>query len=173
MMGLALLPVAIYGLGTVWETVQPVPLPGSSVAPALRAQAAGWRDAAHLPLDPEVPVFAVDYSIAGLLRYYAGLPAQTSWGQYRLWGIPDICTGETGTHDAVQIVSLTFVDPTVVSEQLEETFWHSEGPREAILGAGREAQTLRIWTARGCRTDQETFLERFDLLRLIQAGEGR
>lgn len=171
--GVAVLWVGIYGLGTVWETMQPAPLPGSSAAPGLRAQSAGWREAAQLPLNPEVPVFALDYSMAGQLRYYAGLPAQTSWEQYRLWGIPDICAGEMSDRDMVQMVGLTYVDPIVVSERLKATFWQSDGPREVLLGTGSEAQTLRIWTARGCRVDQETFLDRFDLLRLIQAGGTR
>jgi hypothetical protein len=166
-LGGVVLVVGLYGLGTVLETRQPTPLPSSSVARALRIDSAGWRNADTLGLRPKAVVFALDYSIASQLRYYTGIPVQTAWGQYRVWGIPAIC-GPDAAEDIVQIAALNYIDADLVSERLERTFAHVRGPVEKLLGEGK---SLRIWTVRGCLVDQETFLDRFDFLDLVEAGD--
>jgi hypothetical protein len=73
--------------------------------------------------------------------------------------------GEIGT-DAIQIVSLAYLDAARVSARLSEAFDTVEGPRRVLLrGAGVERDAF-VWAARGCRIDEDTFLERFDYLRL-------
>jgi 4-amino-4-deoxy-L-arabinose transferase-like glycosyltransferase len=168
-LGGVVLVVGLYGLGTVLETGQPTLLPSSSVARALRIDSAGWRNADALGLRPGAAVFALDYSIASQLRYYTGIPVQTAWGQYRVWGVPAIC-GPDAAGDIVQIAALNYIDADLVSERLDQTFAHVRGPVEKLLGEGK---TLRIWTVQGCLVDQETFLDRFDFLDLVEAGDER
>jgi hypothetical protein len=162
-----------YGLGTVLGTLSPTPLPHSSVATAIRRDAQGWRDARGLNLDPEVPVFALDYSIASQLRYYTGLPVQTAWGQYRLWGIRDVCEPREDENDALAILALSYVDPVVVSQRLRSAFREVHGPAQVSLGDADGEKRLRIWTVRGCAIDVEDFLRRFDFVALIQEGSTR
>jgi hypothetical protein len=169
--GLVLL-TGIYGLGTVLETIAPTALPHSPIGTAIRQDGLGWRDAKALGLSPQASVFALDYSIASQLRYYTGLPVQTAWGQYRLWGIPRICSLQE-PEPVVQIVALHYVDPELVSERLAATFGEVAGPVEVSPGKGGEAKVLYVWTARDCAVDQETFLDRFDFLNLVQSGGAR
>jgi hypothetical protein len=165
--GVLLLSAVLYGLGTVSETMSPAVLPSSSVARAVRVDGAGWRSVGP-SLVGEDEVFALDYSIASQLRYYGGRPVYTAWGQYRLWGIPSIC-GPDARVGSVQIVALGYVDPQFVTRRLSETFHQVQGPRQMDLGEGK---TLYAWTVEGCTVDQETLLERFDLLGLLEAGGG-
>jgi hypothetical protein len=116
---------------------------------------------------PEAAIFAVDYQVAGQIWYYAGFPVHTSWKQYPLWGASEICRPDA-SWVPVQIVALSYVDPGLISQQLHDTFAIVDGPEIWRLGEGDEQNALRIWTAKGCRVDQETFLRRFDLLRLLQ-----
>jgi len=164
--------VGVYGVGTVWATWRPLPLPRSSVSDGIRRETAGWRKAASLPLRPEQPLFAIDYHVAGLLRYYAGIPAETAWPQYALWGPGEVCDAERvggGTDSAVQIVALPYVDPALVSSRLASAFRQVEGPVVLSLGEA-EGQRLRLWTARDCTIPREVFLEQLDLFSLVQGG---
>jgi 4-amino-4-deoxy-L-arabinose transferase-like glycosyltransferase len=160
----------VYGLGTVLETLAPSPWPHSSVATGIRRDALGWRDAQVLDLDPQASVFALDYSIAAQLRYYTGIPVQTAWGQYRMWGVSEICNLEGEGHDPVVVIGLPHVDPAAVSQRLRSVFGDVQGPSEVALGDGREAKQVYIWRARECSIDTETFLQLFDLLSLLREG---
>jgi hypothetical protein len=158
----------LYGLGTVVATERATVLPASSIASALRFDSSGWRDASVLGLRSQATVFALDYSIASQLRYYAGLPVYTTWGQYRLWGLPPICGPDAPERD-VQIVGLDYLDPALVSARLHETFADVQGPTRFSLGE----KVLQLWTVRHCTVDQQTFLARFDFLELVRAGGTR
>jgi 4-amino-4-deoxy-L-arabinose transferase-like glycosyltransferase len=155
------LAAVLWGVGTLRETLAPTAWPHSAVATDIRRDGAGWRQAGRLGLDPQVPVFAVDYSVASQLRYYTGLPVQTSWGQYRLWGVPDLRT--------VQVLSLSYVDPVAIAGRLHQDCAEVSGPTEYDLGEGK---VLRLWQARGCTVGAETFLDHLDLLNLLRAGGG-
>jgi 4-amino-4-deoxy-L-arabinose transferase-like glycosyltransferase len=165
----------LYGLGTVLATHAVDLLPHSSVASALRWEGAGWRE---IGLDPEGtlglkrewPLFALDYSIAGQLRYYVRLPVTTGWAQYRFWAGPQICV-EPGA-DAVQVVGLAYLDPTVVTERLQESFRQIDGPRRVAVGVSGTEKVFYLWQAEGCMVTAEMFLERLDFLQLAQAGRG-
>jgi 4-amino-4-deoxy-L-arabinose transferase-like glycosyltransferase len=157
-----------YGLGTVMETMAPTVLPSSSVARPIRVDGAGWRRVGR-ELEPGGQVFALDYSIASQLRYYSGRPVQTAWGQYRLWGIPAIC-GPGARQERVQIVALGYLDPALVSLRLRQTFGQVWCPVELRMG---ESKVLYTWTVRDCTVDQDTFLDRFDFMRLLEVGEER
>ena len=159
-LGLILL-TAVYGAGTILGSLAPTAWPRSSVADIVRADSRGWRDAATLELDADIPIFALDYGIAAQLSYYLDRPVYTSWGQYRLWGIPSL--------DEVQIVALTFVDPDLVSARLAETFARVDGPRTTYLQDRMGTKPLWIWQASGMRVDMEVFLDRLDFLALMQA----
>ena len=81
---------AVYGLGTVLGLSGPAVWPHSSAVDRIRQDAAGWRELGPLLADDPDPVFALDYSIASQIAFYSGRPAYTAWGQYRMWGIPEL-----------------------------------------------------------------------------------
>jgi 4-amino-4-deoxy-L-arabinose transferase-like glycosyltransferase len=159
---LLLLLNALYGLGTVLSMHGIDRLPRSSVVAALRWEGVGWRE---VGLDPEGtlglrrewPVFALDYSIAGQLRYYARRPVTTAWPQYRLWEGPHVCAAGSG-EDAVQVVGLTYLEPQEVTERLRESFRYVEGPRRVALGVAGLQKVFQVWEAEGCRIDAEMLL---------------
>jgi len=154
------------GLGTAMATWREVRLPQSSAAAAIRAESAGWREARALPLEGSDYVFAIDYQIAAQLRNYTGRPVYTSWGQYQIWGIPDLCRSPGGGESTVDVVALSYVDPGAISARLTEAFRGVSGPAEFLLGGEK---MIRIWRAEGCRIESERLVERLDIMEL--AGE--
>jgi hypothetical protein len=165
--GVLALATCVYGAGTVQETMAPSPLPSSSAAGAIRYESAGWRRMGP-GLVRAARVWALDYQIVAQLRYYSGHPVQTAWGQYRLWGIPAFC-GPGAPDGEVQIVALAYLDPGFVTQRLADSFGEVSGPIAFELA---EDKRLYSWTARDCTVDQETFVERFDFMALLQAGGG-
>ncbi len=162
LLALVVLGTAAYGLGTVLGTLGPTAMPQSSVVPSIRQDATGWRQ-----LGPELagyrePVFALDYSIASQIRYYSGLPAYTSWGQYRIWGIPDF--------REATIASLDYLPEGLVTAQLRDAFQQVDGPRRLSYQERDAQKTVHLWDAQGLLLDQETFLETFDFLTLLEAS---
>jgi 4-amino-4-deoxy-L-arabinose transferase-like glycosyltransferase len=168
-LGVLFLWASVFGVGTVAETMRPTAFPSSSIAGLIRTDALGWRTIDPVYLQAEAGLFALDYSIASQLRYYAGLDVQTAWGQYRVWGIPAIC-GPGAPQGDVRILALHHVDLDLVSERLRESFRQVHGPVELALGEGK---MLYVWKVRGCTVDQDTFLERFDFMGLIEAMQVR
>lgn len=160
LVSILLLSMTLYGVGTIIATQRETPLPQSDVAGAIRRDAAGWREAKTLALDPQAVLFALDYSLAGQLTYYTGREAYTSWGQYCLWGIPQ--------PDPVVLVSLPYVEPDIVSRRLAQSYAEVEPRQEWLLS---DDKRIWVWRASGLHIDTATFLERFDLLSLIQAAE--
>ncbi len=154
---------AVIGAGTVRATLQPTAWPHSPVARAVRLDGSGWDRVDELGLDGSHTVFAIDYSLAGQLRYYTGLPVHTSWPQFRLWDAMDL--------DDVTMISLTFVDPDLVSSRLGNSFGRFSGPRELVLGEGRERRAFHIWRARDCLVDEPSFIQSFDLINLVREGQ--
>jgi 4-amino-4-deoxy-L-arabinose transferase-like glycosyltransferase len=155
-----LLGVALFGVGTVVSLGGPSPLPGSSIVPAIRRDAAGWPALGAILERESAPIFALDYSIAAQIRYYTGQPAFTAWGQYRLWGIPPL-------QDAT-VVALDYLDPELVTQRLQEAFQHVEGPDRLTFTESGATKVVYIWQARDLRWDQQTFLRRFDFLTMLE-----
>jgi hypothetical protein len=168
-LGVLFLWASVYGVGTVVETTRPTVLPSSSVAGPIRIDALGWRTLDPAYLRAGASTFAVDYSIASQLRYYTGLDVQTAWGQYRLWGVPAVC-GPGAPQGNVHVLALHHVEPELVSERLRASFRQVRGPVKLAMDEGK---VLYVWTARTCTVDQDVFLERFDLLGLIEAKQVR
>ena len=166
---LLILWAGVYGLGTIRETEYPTRWPHSPAATAIRQDSLGWRDAPRLGLDPQAFTFAVDYSIASQLRYYARVPVQTAWGQYQIWGIPELQDPAQAQQPAI-ILALTYVEPALISQRLQAAFVEMEGPTALFLREGNETRPLHVWTARGRQVDAETFLRMFDLLDLAEAS---
>ncbi|UCC61500.1 MAG: glycosyltransferase family 39 protein, partial [Anaerolineae bacterium] len=160
----------LYGLGTLLETLHATTWPHSPVATALRQDGLGWRHMPDLEAEPGALIFAVDYSIASQLRYYTGLPVQTSWGQYRLWGIPEL-ERPVGANDAAVILALTYVEPDLITKRLEDAFSETAGPAPLLLREGGETKPLNVWTARGRQVDADTFLHMLDVLDLAEASQ--
>jgi hypothetical protein len=159
---LALLGAAVYGVGTVVGLQGRRPWAQSSVVPAIMRDAAGWHELGPALRNFPGTIFALDYSIASQIWYYAGRPAYTSWGQYRMWGIPEI-------EDAT-IVSLDYLPSALVSDRLEQAFWRAEGPEVLRYDDRRASKEVRIWEAEGLRLGQEAFLNQFDFLTLLEAS---
>ncbi len=155
-----LLGVALFGVGTVVNLGGPSPLPHSSIVPAIRRDAAGWPALGALLERESAPIFALDYSIAAQIRYYARRPAFTAWGQYRMWGIPPL-------QDAT-VVALDYLDPELVTQRLQDAFQRVEGPDRLTFTESGATKVVHVWQARGLRWDQQTFLRRFDFLTMLE-----
>lgn len=161
---------ALYGVGTVIETLGPTALPQSSAATTIREEGAGWRNARSLALQPGGLVFALDYQVAGQLRYYTGIPVQTAWGQYQLWYLPQSRDWADLGVDEVTLVGLSYVDPELVSSRLRQAFEEALGPQRVLLPDRGAEKVLYLWRARGPRISVAAFFEQFDLMALTQAG---
>lgn len=162
--GLALI-VALYGVGTLIGLSRPSSCPRSSVVPAILKEAAGWRELGPYLAEFADPIFALDYSIAAQVNYYAGRPAYTSAGQYRFWGAPDLGNSV--------ILSKEYLPEELVSVRLGEAFEYVEGPQRLIYAERGTTSEVRLWRAQGLRWDQETFLQRFDFLTLLAESRRR
>ena len=151
---------AIFGTGTVVSLTGTSPLPRSSIVPAIRRDAAGWTALGALLEEESEPIFALDYSIAGQIRFYAGRPAYTSWGQYRMWGIPPL--------QDVTVVALDYLDVGYVTDRLHHAFQEVEGPERLTITEPGATKVLHVWRARGLQWDQQDFLRRFDFLTMLR-----
>ena len=149
---------ALYGVGTTLHLSGWPVGPRSSAVAEIQQEATGWREVGPVLAEIESPVFALDYSIASQAWYYSGRPVYTSWGQYRIWGIPSL--------NDVAIVGLTYLPEDLVTARLRETFAYVEGPQSLRFGQGNATREVRLWKAKALLVEQETFLERFDFLRL-------
>ncbi|MGD2146016.1 MAG: glycosyltransferase family 39 protein [Anaerolineae bacterium] len=157
-----LLATGLYGVGTVADLAAPSRLPSSSHVPEILHDAAGWPAIGRRIAEGTGPVFAIDYSVAAKVRYYAARPATTSWGQYRIWGIPDL--------DQVTVVALDYLPADWVTVQLGEAFETLVGPECLSLAAPSSAKKVHIWQAKGLRLEEEQFLRQFDFLTLLEAA---
>jgi 4-amino-4-deoxy-L-arabinose transferase-like glycosyltransferase len=154
-----LLASTIFGVGTVVGLGGPSPLPQSSIVPAIRRDAAGWPALGDVFREREAPIFALDYSIAAQIAFYAQRPAYTAWGQYRIWGIPSL--------KDTTIVALDYLDPEFVTGRLREAFEQVDDPERLVFNEGGTTKVVYVWDARGLRWEQETFLRRFDFLTML------
>jgi 4-amino-4-deoxy-L-arabinose transferase-like glycosyltransferase len=159
---LGVLGVALYGVGTVVNLAGPSPLPHSSIVPAILRDAAGWRRLGPLLAETPGPFFALDYSVAAQIRYYARRPATTAWGQYRIWGFPDL--------EDVTVVALDYLPAPWVTRRLQEAFTVVEGPQRLTLMERGATKVVHIWRAEGLQWGTETFLRHFDFLALVEAA---
>ena len=153
---------AIYGLGTVINLYGPSSWPGSSAVRDIRRDAAGWRALGADLATYSEPLFALDYSIASQIWYYSGRPAYTAWPQYQLWGIPPL--------QDVTIVGLDYLPEGAISTRLAQVFRKTEGPRELRYEERGAVKKVRIWQAEGLSLDDESFLQQFDFLSLLEAA---
>ena len=153
---------AIYGLGTVINLYGPSSWPGSSAVRDIRRDAAGWRALGADLATYSEPLFALDYSIASQIWYYSGRPAYTAWPQYQLWGIPPL--------QDVTIVGLDYLPEGAISTRLAQVFRKTEGPRELRYEERGAVKKVRVWQAEGLSLDDESFLQQFDFLSLLEAA---
>lgn len=160
--GLAISAAAVYGLGTVADLSGPCPLPASSAVPEIRRDAAGWHELGRELSARPAPFYALDYSLAAQIRYYAGQPAYTSWDQYRLWGIPE-------TRDWT-VVGLDYLPPELVTERMAQAFAGVAGPDRFAHQDLDVAKVVYVWRGEGLTLDQATFLRTFDFLTLLEAA---
>jgi len=151
---------AIYGAGTVMNLFGPSVWPHSSVTPAIRQDAAGWRRLGPVLSTHPKPIFALDYSIASQINYYAGRPAYTAWKQYRLWGIPDLSD--------TTIVGLHYLSQDLISASLRDAFQHVEGPERLQFTEYGATKKVYVWQAKGLRWNKEKFLQQFDFLTFLK-----
>ena len=160
MLGLWLCAIGLYGANTVRATLRPIASPHSGVADTIRNEIAGWRVESLAAIAPGNVVFALDYSLAGHLRYYANVDAYTSWGQYRIWGIPDL--------DPVVVASLPYVDEALVEARLSEAYDTVEAPTTLTLREKAGTKTLRLWRASGRRLDKPAIVDSLDFADLMR-----
>jgi 4-amino-4-deoxy-L-arabinose transferase-like glycosyltransferase len=156
------LAAAIYGMGSLVNLFRVSPWPHSSVVSEIRQDAGGWRVLGPALAAQRAPIFALDYSIASQVQYYADRPAYTAWGQYRIWGIPDL--------NEATIVTLGYLSESIVTSRLRQAFREVDGPRYLRYTERELSKQLSLWQAQGMRVDQETFLQTFDFLTLLKAS---
>jgi hypothetical protein len=153
----------IYGFGTVASLSRPVPWPQSSAVPEIRRDATGWRELGEILGTYAEPVFALDYSIASQAWYYSGRPAYTAWGQYLIWGVPSLRNAT--------VIGLDYLPTDLVTQRLERAYQAVVGPHRFAFQLQGIIKEARVWQARGLRLDQETFLQEFDFLTLLEASQ--
>ena len=161
-LGILAAAAAVYGLGTVLATLGPTPLPASSGVPAIRQDAAGWRELGPQLAAYPPPIFAVDYSIASQIIYYTGRPAYTAWGQYQIWGIP-------ASRDWT-VVALETLPADGVDSKLRAAFGSVAGPQTLCAEEWGADKCVYLWEARLLRLDKETFIQELDFLTLLRAS---
>jgi hypothetical protein len=160
LLAIAAMATTVYGLGSVLDLFGESPWPASSAVPAIRRDAAGWRALGPAVSTSLQPVFSLDYSIASQIWYYSGQPAYTSWGQYLIWGIPEF--------QEATVASLEYLPADYVTSRLREAFQQVDGPRHLPQEEWGAAKELRLWQAEGLLLDQESFLQQFDFLTLLE-----
>jgi 4-amino-4-deoxy-L-arabinose transferase-like glycosyltransferase len=153
---------AVHGLGSVVNLRGPSPLPESSIVSAIRRDAAGWRELGPRLAASPYPTFALDYSIASQAWYYGGRPAYTSWGQYRIWGIPALRD--------LTVVSLDYLPADLVTDRLRSAFREVEGPQEEQFEEWSAVKVVRTWQAEALLADNGDFLDQFDFLTLLESA---
>jgi hypothetical protein len=158
---------AIYAAGTTAALLDPSAWPRSSGASAIRADAAGWPALADEATLPEaVPLFAVDYSIAGQISYYTGRPVYSAAGQFQAWGIPET--------DRLLVLSQGFVPDELVETQLRAGFSLVEGPARWFFNQDDFTKKLQIWSVQGRRAAMAEIVTSLDYLTLAnRAAPGR
>jgi 4-amino-4-deoxy-L-arabinose transferase-like glycosyltransferase len=159
-LSLILLGSTVYGIGTVTDLVAPSALPSSSIVPAILQDTAGWPALGAALAGRVEPVFALDYSLAAQIQYYAERPATTAWGQYRIWGIPDL-------EDAT-IVALDYLPADWVTDRLAEAYESITGPEHLAFTERGATKVVYVWNGNGLRWEQQEFLRRFDFLTLLE-----
>jgi hypothetical protein len=157
---LVLLASALYGIGTSADLAKPSILPSSSVVPAILHEAAGWPALGATLSEGVEPIFALDYSLAAQIRYYTGRPASTAWGQYRIWGIPDL---ENAT-----IVALDYLPVDWVTRRLKEAYETVPDPQRLTFCEREVTKVVNVWHVEGLQWDQQRFLGYFDFLEMLE-----
>jgi 4-amino-4-deoxy-L-arabinose transferase-like glycosyltransferase len=150
----------MYGLTTVLSVSDRPSWAGNSVAQAIRRDAAGRRSLGAVLRSEERPIITIDYSLAAQLTFYAGRPIYSTWGQYRVWGLPPL-------NDAT-IVSLNYVSPELVHERLQATFAVVEGPQTREFDEYGMSGRATLWRGRGLVVRDEELLQRIDFFNLYQ-----
>lgn len=159
---LLLASTALYGFGTAWALVDESPLPQSSVARAIREDAAGWR-----ALGPQLGqerglLFCVDYSTASQVWYYSRRPTYSHWGHYELvLGIPDFTEAT--------VISLDFVPPSQVDNQVRRAFAQVEGPLTIEVSERGASKRVHLWRGKGLSVSKNEFLQMLDFFTLYWA----
>ena len=154
----------VCGVGTVAALLGESPLASSSVAYAVREDAAGWRELGPRLSSAQGMLFTVDYSVASQLTYYAGRPVYTAWPQYLLWGLPEF--------DEVQVLSLSYVPPDRVDAVLRRAFDEVRGPQLETLRENGAAKEMRSWRAVGLRVERGDLVEALDFFALGRSRPG-
>jgi len=152
----------LYGLGTLFSIADRGLWPGNSVAQAIRRDAAGRRSLGESLRSEQGPVVTIDYSLAAQLTFYAGRPVYSTWGQYLIWGVPDL-------HNAT-ILSLGYVPSGLVHEQLQLAFAEVDGPHNREFSEYDISGLVYMWRGRELRVDREELMQRIDFLTLYQAS---
>jgi hypothetical protein len=159
-MGVAV--TAVYGVGTVLHLLGASGWPGSSAVATLGEEDVGVQELGDLLVTAPGTIFCLDYSLAGQVWYYSGRPAYTAWGQYALWGIPNLHTAT--------IVSLGHLSERIVSSRLRAGFGHVEGPRQLTFAERGLRKDVYVWEAQHLVWDQETLLRKLDFLELLEVS---
>jgi hypothetical protein len=126
-----------YGSGTAAALGGIRGILSSTAVPELRYNAVGMQNLDVLLRDYPDPLYTLDYQLAGWIRYKTGRQALSSWGQYSIWGIPEL--------DSVTILSLGYLPDQCVTQQLHNTFGEVSEMQMLNLGDNESEKHLHIW----------------------------
>ena len=128
----------------------------SAAWPAFGTTLGGAEDAS--------PLFAIDYSVAGQVSFYAGKQAYTSSGQYRIWGIPPLERG--------RILALDVLPPDMVDARIRQLYSIVEGPNPLEIDRGGIKKKVYVWEVEAPVVSQDALLDGLDYLRLAREISG-
>jgi 4-amino-4-deoxy-L-arabinose transferase-like glycosyltransferase len=155
--------LAFYGFGTVASLHGAARWLHSSAVAAIRQDAAGWREFGPELAQKPQPLFAVDYSLASQAWYYGGQPVHTSWGQYRLWGIPDL--------SQATVMSLGYLPDRLLTARLKALYGEVDGPLYLRATGVDQDKRLSLWQVRDLQAGQDKVLDQLDFLSLWRAAQ--
>ena len=155
--------VALYGVGTAAALSGFATPFRSSVVSEIHRDVAGVEALADALSNAQAPIYTVDYGLAGQLAYLMGRPVYTSWGQYRIWGYPDL--------SELVVVGSPYLPPNLLEVQLRQAFDTVEGPYQPAERPSQDPGNLakvRWWRVAGLRWSPERFVAGFDFLTLME-----
>lgn len=156
--GLLALLSLIYGIGTAYGLLKKPTVFSSTVVPELRYETAGMHELIQLLDNYPDPVFALDYQLAGYLTFTTGQQAYSGWGQYLIWGIPEVKN--------YTVVSLGYLSDTCVTDELEQLFQVVNEPQRFDISDGEFAKEINIWQVSGPESSSLSWARKLDFLNL-------
>lgn len=150
----------LYGLGTLVTLGSATGWPSSSAVREIRRDAVDGRTLEAALEKYSAPFFAIDYDLAGRIRYETGRAAVSGWGQFSIWGYPDWFTGT--------VVSWDYLPMDCLSGRLRTIFAQVDAPAVVTVHSLEGSRVLRLWVVRQPRMPSDNIAQVLDFLTLLE-----